>query len=302
MSSTSLKISHLQKIGVKPDSGYGEARSVKFPDALQYGIVLDQRDDIDSTKPSNCVAKVPNMTQAEEDHPSITTPSTIVESEHAQQSTQRVEESKDNGQAMITPMPTSDLPASAVATQTVGQAVPIEDTVAIVKSKQAQLSQLSEGFNTQSSNIPEMKYALKAMMQPEHITQGDTQTQWFPPPSRKESNNVPDFGDESPSTVTERLSLVKGNKPALSQSVAKNLESVRSDLRKNALKLANQGGSKKKPSDVILCQCGCSKEEGDMVSCSDRLSKVGLTADRPGQLRILWYVAASALLWLHQCS
>lgn len=205
--------------------------------------------------------------QTEDDRLATTTPSTVVDSEDARESARPVQNIKEKEQGMITPVPTSDTIVLAVAPHDVQQHMPIEDIAAIKKAKQTQLSQLSEGFNTQSSNIPEMKYALKTMMQPEHITQGDTQTQWFPLPPRTESTEAPELGDESPARTTEPPSPVKGTKPVLSQSVAKVLEDTKSDLRQAALKLAKEEGSRKKASDLILCHCECTQEEGDMVSC-----------------------------------
>ena len=219
--------------------------------------------------------------EAEDDPLSTTTPSTIIESEYAPESPEPAKSYKGMDHVMFTPLLTSetpiyDFPASELAPQNAHLGQLSQEKISSTLRYQTRSSQPSEPFNTQSSNVPDMQHAFNEMMQIEQITQGDTQTQRFPPPSRTKSVEAPDCNNDFQARRPELDPLIKGSKPALSQSAAKQLESVRPDLRETALRLANAEGSKRK-SDLVLCHCGYAEDEGAMVSLLISYPRVTLT-------------------------
>lgn len=110
-----------------------------------------------------------------------------------------------------------------------------------------------------------MGSVLQGMMQPEHITQGDTQSQGMqPPPPITELMVSPSPGRcDVLQSNSDPMSQVGILKPALSQFKASKLESAKAQLRKAAHQNVKP---KAKQDDVVRCQCGHSREEGDMVN------------------------------------
>ena len=267
-----------------------------FPEALEYNGAIDF-----PQLPITAV-EAADETQTEADQAVTTTPATIIENESTEQDQVPAKKHKDKQRAVMTPAPTSDSLDKALAEQRVHVDSQTQESSTWPKLTRLNASQMDESLNTQTSNIPEMKKALKTMMQPEHLTQGDTQIQIqaIPPRARSEISGSPARSNVSPSKMTELDSPVKGDKPLLSQSVAKQLESSKYTLRQRARQLAKASGSKKNNSDFVVCQCGCTDDEGDMVrGVHLSISTDMLTAYRSGQLCLLRYVAASALLRLH---
>jgi len=112
------------------------------------------------------------------------------------------------------------------------------------------------------------------MMQPEQITQGDTQTR-APMYAyvRTKTTASPTRGFRSPSTLDEATTVVsKQEPPSLSQVTSTRLDSRKSELRQQArIPAKTKGGKgkgKAKSVEIVSCQCGCQEEEGAMVSCA----------------------------------
>jgi hypothetical protein len=118
------------------------------------------------------------------------------------------------------------------------------------KASQRLLSQFDDIPNTQSSNVPEMRRALGAMMQAENFTQGDTQLRTSPPPQLAANPNAQSSG------------LSRSSKALLlSQSVVSRLQFTKTNHQyPHAV-----SDPKSSQRDEILCQCGCNRAEGDMV-------------------------------------
>lgn len=108
---------------------------------------------------------------------------------------------------------------------------------------------------TQSSNIPGFKERMMQMGLPESLTQGDTQT--------------PAMSQSQSQAAAPKQALLRNGKastrPSLSEHRAGQLHEFQQRLRSTALKLAKSENGKQKAADIILCQCGSSKERGDMV-------------------------------------
>lgn len=126
-------------------------------------------------------------------------------------------------------------------------------------------AELPSQTDTQSSNVAEMKEAFIAMMQPEHVTQGDTQTQapFFPPHTASETTASPSPGDRSPSAFMN-AAPTSDPKLVLSETTAERLEHEKSRKRTRAKTKAK--GAKRPDDDVISCQCGYMEEEWQMAS------------------------------------
>nr|POE47192.1 hypothetical protein CFP56_00524 [Quercus suber] len=128
----------------------------------------------------------------------------------------------------------------------------------------------------------EMGAALKKMMQPEQITQGDTQSQRLKPhesPTASSTTIVsPNRLTVSPlKSVATTFALVC--KPKLLQHRRKALEQSqdrrRAEVRKRRPSKA-RGSPRSTAADIIDCQCGFMGEEGDMVGGIGRGGKLSL--------------------------
>lgn len=173
-----------------------------------------------------------------------TTPSTVIDDESSRGEDFPSAKMEATTISLITPVATSE--ATNILADRVAN--PTNKATSHALSKSTKESQLHDSLDTQSSNIPQMRKALGAMMLPESITQGDTQV-------------------DSHSNDAELSSPPKSTRPALSQAVAKQLNNAKSDLRQTARCLAKATKSKKKNSELVVCQCGHAKDEGDMVIC-----------------------------------
>lgn len=291
----------MQQKSFLPRIGIAGLPPPAIPATLQYTSLLDPQEIIDEVTFSEGVGDVPQRAHAQNERTVSSSAATVVEAGNVQQQTRNLTNAaKTNG--MVTPMPTSDAPEFALLQRTKSAAADVSELPRSQSNKQLDASQLEAySSNTQSSNIPGMKKALNGMMQQEHMTQGDTQTQLYPPPQQSESTEIPDLSDLSPSKETDFGSPVRGTKPMLSQSVAKFLEKAKPSLHQAARKLA-KAPSTKSTSDIVLCQCGHDEDEGDMVSNTKVFGQYLVTNFTSGQLLVLWYLAASPLLWILQCS
>ena len=272
-SSTCLKISYLQQESFKYHKGFAGLRPPPFPETVQYSIAIDPDKEVDWIESSGALINGAAASSADEDRPAATSVSGVVTAKRAEEELTQPQKPVHDNSAIPTPAPTSDAPAQTVLRQRPPSTYQTKPGTSLAMPREADASQLDDTLNTQSSNIPEMKEALRAMMQPEHITQGDTQTQWFPPSTHSEGTETSDLSDVSPLKDTAAPSPVRGAKLVLSQSVAKVLANAKPDLRRNAHQLATAGSKSKVASEVILCQCGHNEDEDDMVSCADTRSE-----------------------------
>jgi len=125
----------------------------------------------------------------------------------------------------------------------------------------------TQNMERQSSLINSMNGNLKDMMQPEHITQGDTQTQGAFRRSQFEdavtetpsSLRAPSFRSSHPQTpvTTDTFPLLSGTQQYIAARTPY--------LKRTADALAGEAGGRTESGQLVLCQCGCQKDEGDMV-------------------------------------
>ena len=119
---------------------------------------------------------------------------------------------------------------------------------------------------TQSSQVPEMTDALRGMMHPERNTQGDTQSQYpvlMPPPGSVTATPTTRYG--SPSKMTDFGTPANREGFSLLAHTQQNIEKRAKILKKDVQELAQEVGSRTQSGQIILCQCGHAKLEGDMV-------------------------------------
>ncbi|EME44840.1 hypothetical protein DOTSEDRAFT_87353 [Dothistroma septosporum NZE10] len=125
-----------------------------------------------------------------------------------------------------------------------------------------------ESLDTQSSVVPRMRSALRDMLQPERLTQGDTQTQVPLRPQRITTTPAftagpsTDFAEKSTGT-----SVSSDSKLVLLPEVAARLESEKPKLHKKAMQLAGPREMSDKNDRVIFCQCGFDGKDDNMIHC-----------------------------------
>ena len=269
---TTIKVSHLQP-SIRKGALSGP---VSFPEALEYNIATAKTNDIDMDESTGRAVDVSEEAHTEAGATEDRTPSTIIEESNMLQAPKEAKRKQTNGQ-VITPLPTSDPQETFSTTSQDVVDAPAPESASVLKgaasrkaTTQLSISQIEDSFNTQASQIADMKGALNAMMHPERITQGETQTQQLAKghAAVSEATQTPSGNGDSPSKTTESASPVKGSRPALSQHKANNIMAQKKSLRNVAHQLAQKAGSRTKSGQIILCQCGYAKEEGDMVQCS----------------------------------
>lgn len=240
-----------------------------FPKALQYGTTSSKQAAIDIQDMAAKVVELPDAPQSSGDAADTSTPSTIIEDANRAPDAKLQTRRKTDKETTPTLATTSDPAVTAAFTQDARPDSTAQDVNhgGIVGAPVA--SQPDNSLNTQSSNIFDMKDTLRGMMQPEHITQGDTQTQSLlhPPPPRSESTESISHHTFSPSKLSIAEPTVR-DKPALSQTKATELSRDKQRLHQYAHELAKRAGRNMKKGHVTLCQCGYEKEEGDMVECT----------------------------------
>lgn len=196
------------------------------------------------------------------------TPSTVVDGKTEAGNIDLLQYADKLCQSLVTPLPTSGAPAANLEMQKSPCMAAVEGPGGIVETF---ASQLDNSLNTQSSNVPMMRAALQNMMHAEHLTQGDTQTQSLLHPrlqAPSETTASPSRADELTPDAQCALSSTGLAKAALSPTKATELQKERHSLQQKALKAVRKGSKKAKKSEVILCQCGYGKEEGEMVNCA----------------------------------
>lgn len=128
----------------------------------------------------------------------------------------------------------------------------------------------STGAETQFSLIPEMQHALRGMMLPEDISQGDTQAdaQFNGSFATRDTSETLRAADDSPSKYDGRTAPTEPDVYRIHARRAQEIKSKQGSLRQMSQRLAVAVGSRTEAGNIILCQCGHAKEEGDMVKCA----------------------------------
>ena len=159
----------------------------------------------------------------------------------------------------------------------------------------------TQDVGRRSSLISSMNGDLEDMMHPERITQGDTQTQ-----GTFRHSVVEDAVTVTPSSL--RASSVQSTLlqtppttdtfPLLSDTQL-HIAARKPYLRRTANALASEAGGRTASGQLVLCQCGCQKDEGGMVRPLSFGSPSTWSNFITGAMFILLNLAASSLLWLH---
>ncbi len=212
-----------------------------MPTALHYTT-----DDATAQDTLGVVAAACNPQIVTQSIPSSPTISTVIDGRNSYTSTEAVPASPLNRTSEA--VAKKDVLPLRVASGENTKASPIA-MADMSQRSQYLLTQFDDLPQTQSSNVPEMRRALGAMMLPENFTEGDTQP--LSSPSRSVENKVNGFETMSKSSM-------------LSQSVVNRLQGLRkSGIRAHLVKESKAGNVEQ--GDLILCQCGYNRSEGDMV-------------------------------------
>lgn len=136
-----------------------------------------------------------------------------------------------------------------------------------IPSRRLSITKNMVGFNeTQSSNVIEMRDAFLAMMQPETITQGDTQTQAQLHERRRAASVTtasPSRCGSSPSAQHRGEDAAGETSIELSQSTVARLD--REKAKHTGRPNTTSKGRKEKSQGVTACVCGCTEDEDHMV-------------------------------------
>ena len=128
----------------------------------------------------------------------------------------------------------------------------------------------TEDFGRRSSLISSMNGDLKDMMHPERTTQGDTQTQGaFRRSVFEDAVTVTPSSLHAPSVQSNLLQTppTTDTFPLLSDT-RHHIAARKPYLKRTANSLASEAGGRAASGQLVLCQCGCQKDEGGMVLSS----------------------------------
>ena len=254
--STYFKISHLKYKSPEPQDVSSDSQRPSIPDQLQYTTPVSKYEDMTTFQTKSNGPEINNRPYDERTLAATSVSSPFIEGRIGQQKITSEQHFSNRQKALITPTPTSDAPAKTLPEHIVAVDNPEQDLRLPPKPPQNSTALQNDRIDTQSSNIPEMTDALQTMMQCEHITQGDTQTQASVNTYSAQNKEVDSHSHDpvSPSKASEVHPPVKTTKPELSQYVRKQLESSKAKLRLAARKLVKSRGQKPQE-QVVLCQC-----------------------------------------------
>lgn len=125
----------------------------------------------------------------------------------------------------------------------------------------------TQDIGRRSSLVSSMNGDLEDMMHPEQITQGDTQTQGaFRRSVFEDAVTVTPSSLRAPSVQSSHLQTPHATDtfPLLSDT-QHHIASRKPYLKRTANALASEAGGRTASGQLILCQCGCQKDEGGMV-------------------------------------
>ena len=154
----------------------------------------------------------------------------------------------------------------AVATDVLQRSLPTVDNAVTTPLAPVNSPYLDDSLYTQSSNVPRMRTELDAMMRPEHISQGDTQPelQFYPDSMHSRRFDTHTHVGLPSTKLSERVASLQTSAPTLSQAIAEEPEGRKESLRQAARHHVDDG-KKSMTGEVVFCQCGYNKDEGDMV-------------------------------------
>jgi hypothetical protein len=125
----------------------------------------------------------------------------------------------------------------------------------------------TQDVGRRSSLISSMNGDLEDMMHPERITQGDTQTQGaFRRLVFEDAVTVTPSSLRAPSVQSSHLQTppTMDTFPLLSDT-QHHIAARKPYLKRTAKALVSEAGGRTASGQMVLCQCGCQKEEGGMV-------------------------------------
>lgn len=125
----------------------------------------------------------------------------------------------------------------------------------------------TQDVGRRSSLISSMNSDLEDMMHPEQITQGDTQTQGvFRRSVLEDAVTVTPSSLRAPSVQSTLLQTppTTDTFPLLSDT-QHHIAARQPYLKRTANALASEAGGRTASGQLVLCQCGCQKDEGGMV-------------------------------------
>jgi hypothetical protein len=160
----------------------------------------------------------------------------------------------------------------------------------------------NDNAEIQSSIVTSMSRHLQGMMHPEQITQGDTQAYGTLQQSAYEdSPTVTPTTTHASTRRMGRFSTIASNDtfPLLAET-QQNISARKPYHKKAAKALAEKAGGSNDTGQMVLCQCGFGKEEGDMVRAPlFGITWVSYSDILTGTMLLLLNLAALALLRLH---
>ena len=125
----------------------------------------------------------------------------------------------------------------------------------------------TQDFGRRSSLVSSMNGDLEDMMLPERITQGDTQTQGpFRCSVFEDAVTVTPSSLRAPSVQSSHLQTppTTDTFPLLTDT-QHHIAARKPYLKRTANALASEAGSRTASGQLVLCQCGCQRDEGGMV-------------------------------------
>ncbi|CAK4034050.1 Hypothetical predicted protein [Lecanosticta acicola] len=174
------------------------------------------------------------------------TPSTVIDPDTTDKSYMKQLQDKQTA----TPAPTSDVLHKA--SQGEKATTPSDDREDTGFGDGEPSGAFGESLDTQSSDLPRMRSVLQGAVQPEHLTQGDTQTQASMRPPPVPVYSVPKVPSIAPPAATS----TPLQKLQLDPAVVSKLHANQTNLTESALKLAKAKISHGKIGDILYCQCG----------------------------------------------
>lgn len=169
------------------------------------------------------------------------------------------------------------MPPPAVPHRTISSrrnATSLRDSEGLERKQVAALGKSDkQDVERRSSLVNSMNGDLKDMMQPEQITQGDTQTQGgFQHFAFEDAVTVTPTTIRAPSVQSSHMrTLVTTDTFPLLADTQNEIASRRLYLTQTASALASKAGGRTQSGQMVLCQCGFGKDEGDMVWSSETL-------------------------------
>ena len=180
--SAALQIAHLQKksVGFRSDTVERIEPPLHLPfdpSELEYTKVVDPFEALERTRYWHARKRTDSVAKAELNVLDTRIPSNVIDNEEAQSESAQIRGT--GGFRSETPS-TVDASNMGAAEEQQFSDLPGPDS-----------AELDESFNTQSSNVQPFKRQFRNVMQAEHMTQGDTQTQWFGSQQRIEKVTPP---------------------------------------------------------------------------------------------------------------